>query len=258
MLGFNTYAASYMSRVVNVGGTTPGVLIQQAFEDLSVAVYKAFRPSGSQAPPLAAYPFYGGSAESHLLNLFGTDFEISWIGTLTHGSNGVNGNGTDSYGLTGVNPILDMDITSCAMGIYIRTNSAADVYDMGARTSATNAVHIRGRIAAGNAVGALGGASNTSVAVAASTGLFVVEKRASLVLVLYRNGVTIDSNSTASATLPNVSFIAIGASAGIGPLSSRQFAFAFVSQRKAPDGAVDHLALYTAVQAYETALGRAV
>ena len=50
----------------------------------------------------AVYPFYGGNAAAHAIDLMGS-FDITWNGTLTHDANGVTPNGSSGYGATGFN-----------------------------------------------------------------------------------------------------------------------------------------------------------
>jgi hypothetical protein len=49
------------------------------------------------------YPFAGGTASAHSLNLKNTETNrITWFGGLTHTALGVQGNGINGYGLTGL------------------------------------------------------------------------------------------------------------------------------------------------------------
>ncbi len=51
----------------------------------------------------AIYPFVGGNALSHSQNLKSSNFQITWIGGLTHNSSGVTGDGSTGFGNTGFN-----------------------------------------------------------------------------------------------------------------------------------------------------------
>ena len=53
---------------------------------------------------LLLYPFVGGSEASHAQNLKSSSFTISWVNASVHNSNGVTGNGTNSYGNTNFDP----------------------------------------------------------------------------------------------------------------------------------------------------------
>lgn len=247
-LGFNNYAARYMADVVTAGGTTPGLLVQQAIETLSVEMWAAQRGA-----PISVWPFYGGTEDSHAIDLFHR-FDITWSGTVTHNANGVMGDGSTGLGLTGINPAVALNPASVSMSIYSRTNAANDNYfDMGGSASGIS-MYIGARSAAGNAGFRIGGGAGGtfSGAVTASTGLFHVHRTSTVTAAATRNGVVAASSSVAVSSLPKVNFIAICAAAGLN-FSPRNIAFAHVGPH-----VTGHLAFYNAVQAYETALGRQV
>lgn len=253
-LGFNQYAARYMAKVVTAGGSTPGVLVRQAIETLAAEFWIRFNVATAIGPPLAVYPFYGGTADSHAINLYGDAFTIEWQDTVTHNVNGITGDGVAGLGRTGINPARDLTVTDFSFGMYSRTNAAADVYDIGVNTG-TASMYIRSRMVAGTFVSAAGGVgASMSVAVAASTGLFMARRNETNLGVAFRNGAVVDSTAVAVSSNPNATGVAVCAAAGSGGLSTRNIAFAFVAR----DFGNQFLALYNAVQAYETALGREV
>ena len=110
-----------MSKVVSAGGTAIGVLLQQSFEDMPMA----FKNSFIGTLPYGVWPFYGGNAASHGINMFGED-DITWYGTVTHNSNGITGNGTDATGHLHINLAARADPTKWSMAVYNRTNTASD------------------------------------------------------------------------------------------------------------------------------------
>jgi hypothetical protein len=71
---------------------------------------------------VALYPFIGGSASTHAVNLKspGT-YDITWYGGVTHNSNGITPNGTTGYGNTGINPSTVLNTNEGSMGFYSRT-----------------------------------------------------------------------------------------------------------------------------------------
>ena len=84
---------------------------------------------------IAIYPFVGGTSTTHKYNLknpVDTDaaFRLVFNGGWTHSSNGILGNGTNSYANTklGMN-ILPQD--NAHMTIYSRTNSTGNIVEMG-------------------------------------------------------------------------------------------------------------------------------
>lgn len=75
----------------------------------------------------ALYPFIGGTAASHSINLItpGT-YSITWSGTVTHDANGITGDGTTGYGSTGLTP-----------GLFTPSSGHIAVYNRTAAPSAT-------------------------------------------------------------------------------------------------------------------------
>lgn len=246
-LGFNTYAARYMADVVNAGGTTPAVNIQQYIEELAVKLFVA--QSGA---PVAAYPFYGGNSDSHAIDLF-HHHDITWTGTVTHNSNGVTGDGSTGFGSTGINPVLALSISSLSFSVYSRTASTSDTaYEAGILINSIG-IFIQCRNVAGNAVTRAGGApgGNFSGAVGASTGLFLIHRTTTNSAAGTRNGTVFGSSAVGIGNLPN-GFLTICAAAGLN-FSNRNLAFAHVGPKLG-----SHSDFYTIVQDFQTALGRQV
>lgn len=247
-LGFNNYAARYLAGVVNAAGTTPGVLVSYAVEALSVDLW--ILQAGA---PVSAWPFYGGNAAAHALDLY-RRHDITWQGTVTHDSNGATGDGTTGIGLTGINPAVALNPASCSMSVYSRTNSSADSrYEMGCFAGALY-MYILCRNVAGNAVTGLGGPAGASMtgAVGASTGLFNVHRVSTVAAGFTRNGVSVASTTVSSSSLPYVSFLSVCGAAGLN-FSARNLAFAHVGPQIG-----DHVAFNAAVNAYQVTLGRNV
>jgi hypothetical protein len=70
----------------------------------------------------AVYPFVGGTATSHSYNLVNTaQFQMSWTGSITHDSNGVTTN--NSYGNTGLVPSNDLILYNSHLSVYYTTSS---------------------------------------------------------------------------------------------------------------------------------------
>jgi len=74
------------------------------------------------------YPFVGGSSNSTAQNLKGTNYAITWAGTVWF-TNGVTGDGTTGYGSTGFNPSVTNNtiyqIASNHLFCYVGTTNAA-------------------------------------------------------------------------------------------------------------------------------------
>jgi len=89
---------------------------------------------------LGIYPLVGGTASSHSWNLKDTTkLKMRWVGGMTHDSNGVTGNGTNSYGqpditgTTGINATNYPPLTATNYGIslYQRNTSAEYIPQFG-------------------------------------------------------------------------------------------------------------------------------
>jgi len=89
---------------------------------------------------LGIYPLVGGTASSHAWNLRDTTkLKMRWVGGMTHDSNGVTGNGTNSYGqpditgTTGINATNYPPLTATNYGIslYQRNTSAEYIPQFG-------------------------------------------------------------------------------------------------------------------------------
>jgi hypothetical protein len=76
------------------------------------------------------YPFVGGSAVTNSFNLADPSVgRITWSGTVTHNANGITGDGTSGHGDTNV-VLSGTDAYLVAMGVYSRTESTRDSYEL--------------------------------------------------------------------------------------------------------------------------------
>lgn len=212
----------------------------------------------------AIYPFVGGSAGSHAVNLKspGT-YNITWSGTVTHSSTGVQGNGSTGYGDTGLNPRSLMVDHSAHISAYLRTDSAANDMEV-AGGDGTYALLMRGKWTDNIAYGynnSRDGIDAAKIAAAnnpSSAAMYVSSRNTRYDGAIYRNGV---AGSLATDNVgwlqPNANMYVLARNnAGTAVnYSSRSVAFISIG-----DGltATDVSNLYTLVQAYQTTLGRQV
>ena len=200
----------------------------------------------------AVYPFVGGTATSHSYNLVNTaQYQITWNGGVTHSNLGVQGNGTNGYGNTGLNDSSVMTLNNAHISIYSRTNSDALYCDMGVISGSdettifakyTNTFYPR--------------VQNTNNGITNSTssqGLFIANRVSSTEVRAFQNGTLklITNNSSAKVNLNH--FICAASRNGDTFHSARQYAFSSIG-----DGLTDTEAanFYTAVQAFQTSLNR--
>ena len=208
----------------------------------------------------AIYPFVGGTAAKHRFNLKspGTtagDFYLTFYGGDTHSVNGYKPSGTNGYSDSQLIPSNVLSLNSNGIGYYATesTTSLGDPIQMGANNSGTQSL-----ILASKSTTMFGGANGTNInnSISGGAGLFSVHRTSSTVTTIYKNNTTINSGNS-GGTLPST-FIYIGTiSVNSVPYTSgyvnSEFRFAYIS-----DGlnSTEINSLYTAVQAYQTTLGR--
>jgi hypothetical protein len=81
-----------------------------------------FKEIGAWTPSLAIYPYIGGTANTHAVNMKtpGT-FNLTYFGTLTHSANGIQFDGSTGYASTGLTPNTSLVSTSTNLYTYIRS-----------------------------------------------------------------------------------------------------------------------------------------
>lgn len=218
---------------------------------------------------LAFFPLLGGTAASHSLNgkSPGT-YDVTWSGSVTHDSNGVQGDGSTGKGLTGLVPSSVMTLDNTHVSVYSRTDSSVDQCECGAWGGSANYMGMFVKYTNDGGYLYMNSPDGTYPTPQIASGdnpssaAFYVGSRTSSSsgdCVMYRNGVagttTAGSNSGKSLPTVELSLLAVNSSGSYTQHSARQVAFISVG-----DGltATDVANLYTLVQAFQTALGRQV
>jgi hypothetical protein len=209
----------------------------------------------------AVYPFVGGTATTHKYNLIDpqdTDpaFRLDFQGGWTHSSTGALPNGSTGYANTFITPSSSLQLNSAHIGMYSRTNlQSGQGVDIGELINnqlmyLSLSYLIHGVISNLNN-GGFGGTAG----IVNTQGLFVSSRTANNLWSIYKNNSSLANRTTASAAL-STSTMVLGKT-GNDPVehSAREFAFASIG-----DGldATEVSNLYTAVQAFQTTLGRQV
>lgn len=210
----------------------------------------------------AIYPFVGGTSSTHKWNLkdpADTDaaFRLVFSGGGTHSSTGYQPNGTNGYGDTKLNNNT-ISQNSGHISIYVRNNTTGLFTDIGADDLTNSCTSIWSRYndltynQMHNQSGNYLTYSNSN-----SQGYYISNRVASNNLSAWKNG-TKNATATTLSRTPSNRLIFIGALNDNGTAnfySNRNYAFASIG-----DGLTDTEAanLYTAVQAYQTTLGRSV
>jgi hypothetical protein len=208
----------------------------------------------------AIYPFVGGSATSHKWNLkdprdLDAAYRLVFNGGWTHTGTGALPNGSNGYADTKLKP-TDMVQNSAHMSTYLRTQLDNGV-DMGCSTNYYFFISAN-QGASQPPRGPLNLYSFSYTGLNLPTQAFYLASRTdSTTNKLYRN-TSIISNQTNTSSVPEAYNIYLGAgnrNNSIWQPSAREQAFSSIG-----DGLTDAevTALYTAVQTYQTSLGRQV
>lgn len=208
----------------------------------------------------AVYPFVGGSATSNSKNLINpSTYSITWAGGLTHNSSGVTGS-TNGYGNTGIAPNSALSLNSTHLSVFMKTAGGASKTPIGVCEAGYNKftgiitdINI-GYNAVFYDVNASNG-GNTFQAFPSNTGFILANRTASNQSTIYRNGVSLGSNSVNSSSLStyNITILALNNNGSIGGYSPSNLQFASIG-----DGlsGADITAFNTAVTTFNTTLGR--
>jgi hypothetical protein len=211
----------------------------------------------------AVYPFGGGTAAAHAINAKnpGT-YDITWAGGGgTHNANGFTPNGSTSYGNTGINASSVLTFTDCHISTYSRTTVLSlNQIDIGAEVGGGGRLYISPatslndfQLTIGNGATIIAGSQGSD-----TLGQYLVTRRGTTDSEAYKNGSSIGTNGVNSGSLPNLN-ITIGAlnydDGNRYNFSSRNLAFASIGAGLTDTEAAN---FYSAVQAFQTTLGRQV
>jgi hypothetical protein len=209
------------------------------------------------------YPMVGGTASQHKFNLknpLDTDgaFRMTFHGGVTHSSNGITF-ATNGYADTKWSPSANSTTSNVSGGAYSRTNLTADYALFGSLNLAFEGLCIFPKIAAGNTFFSANNNLSDGNAnfVTDTRGLFHVNRDSSTVTRLFRNGSSIRTATVGSITPPAFA-VFFGARNYAGITQSYfngNLAFGFLGDTLTLTEAAN---FYTAVQAFQTTLGRQV
>jgi len=214
----------------------------------------------------AIYPFCGSTATQQKYNLkdprdLDAAYRLVFSGGWTHSSNGALPNGTNGYANTFLNPNSVLINNNNSLAFYSRTDTNGLFADMGvANATSTTQLGIYLRYS-GNCLADSGTytESRINASTSNSLGFFNSIRTSTTSFKVFKNGSSIGNNSTTNtvASLPNFNLFlsAYNLAGSAVQYSNRQCAFASIG-----DGLTDTEAanFYTAVQAYQTTLGRQV
>ena len=208
----------------------------------------------------AIYPIVGGVASSHSVNLktpgtYNLTFATGW----THSSNGMTPNGA-TFANTNISPLTNLSQNSTHLSYYSRTNTTGTEVEIGVQSNnGLNYTIIEIRTTNSTSYLINSGITGThTVTDTDSRAFYIGTRTASNVINGFRNSTKILNSSTVSTNNPerNIYLGAMHNSIGVAQYNStKQCAFASIG-----DGLTDTDAanFYTAVQAYQTTLGRSI
>jgi len=209
----------------------------------------------------AIYPFVGGTATTHKFNLKNpvdsdAAFRLVFSGGITHSSTGLISNGTNGFYTTKFNTSINGSQNNQSLGIYVRTNldGFSSSLDFGNEFAVGPLLHIYTKVNIGlgqQFASRLNDATYQGQSNLDSRGFYAIS-RTSSVDYLKQIDTSISTISQASTGLANAEILGFKNSTIYTP---REQAFAFIG-----DGLINtELSnYYTAVQAFQTTLGRQV
>ena len=251
---FDPDALLYITNA-NITDATQKSAVNELFLDLKSA--------GFYTKMKAFYPMVGGSASSHKFNAkdprdLDVAFRLSFVGGWTHSSNGATPNGTTAYADTFYKPSNGL-LDSAHISYYSRTSATAGTaIDMGS-IGGTNYYHAHIKYTGDLMYGLINTSTvfSTSMPGDVSQGLYCFSRINSATIQSYKNG-TIRSvlGSTSSARNTNNIYFGAGNVNGVASqFGTKQIAFASLGEGL---NDAENTVLYTAVQKFNTTLGRNV
>jgi hypothetical protein len=220
----------------------------------------------------AVYPFVGGTSSTHKWNLknpldTNAAFRLQFNGGWTHSSTGALPNGTNAFADTYLSPNLQQSLTSGHFGLYSRTSAASTTINgaSGIRDGSGIGVQLYlRRQNNGRLIAMWGEGTNDFVLAANETdakGLYLGSRTANNSLKYYKNASIIAQTSlnqttnTLSSNTYYLSALNLSGFGMVGTYDNKEIAFASIG-----DGLTDTEAanFYTAIQAFQVALGRQI
>jgi PKD repeat protein len=215
----------------------------------------------------AIYPMVGGTATTHKFNLkdprdLNAAFRLSFSGGWTHSANGALPNGSNAYADTFfANNNSFAAANSCGISAYLRTNVLNQGCDMGGggnSAAGTDGCYIYSSFDGIYYANANGSVLTPGTANSDTRGFYITSRNNSNTQYSYHkrhSSGNIDATNVTAIGTQNGSNIIIGAGNNISNYSTRQTAFNTIHEGLS---LVEIDALYTAIQAMQTTLGRQV
>jgi hypothetical protein len=168
-------------------------------------------------------------------------------------SQGYTGDGASTYLNTHYNPVSDgvrFTTNSAALGVYSRTNTAVDGFDIGSYDGTD--LYLASKFTDTNFYGAINCGTNAATTVTDTLGLIIASRTSSSNIDLVKNGSSLGSFSSSSTSMVNLDQFILARNGSGYPsyFSTRQLAISFIG-----GGDISQSLFYTAVQDFATAIG---
>ena len=202
----------------------------------------------------ALYPFAGGTSTKHSYNFINTAaYQLSFVGGWTHSSTGSLPNGTNAYANT--NLLASSFGSNYMLSFYSRTNSSGLKSDLG---TYNNSIGLEIITRDSNTINIDVPSPNfrLSTTNSDSRGFYIVANNSTITRKVYKNSTEIISSSFLNVNLENLNLIF--SAWGYLPqmrYSNRELAFGGFGSNFTATDATNY---YTAVQRFQTTLGRQV
>ena len=258
-------AISYLNRVVTSGGT-----VNATASGATITMFNSLFSNNLWNKITTFYPVLGGVAASHSINAksSGGTYDLVFNGGWTHTVNGMQGNGTNNYANTSLNPNSVFGTDTTHLSIYVNLQGGGNrIYDIGSNDqdgTLTQQLNITAKRSsgtgnntlfdAGDFDGGNGRVSTTSEA--SASGMTVGSVRSTTDRTLYRNGSNIATQTANEPIIYSTRTLYIGAqhtSFGAGYFSENQYAFATIGSGLTNTEIVN---LSSIINTYQTSLGR--
>lgn len=206
----------------------------------------------------ALYPFVGGTANRHSINLKNpAQYKITWSPTgVTHNANGITGDGIAGYGDTGY-VIAAAHKDNFHMSAYIRNDVSVGFKCAIGSASDGNVIQLL-PFQTGNLFQS---SINQNIASTApnisSKGNYIGSRLASNRSIAYKNTSKLFENTTASSSTPSISLFLLSRhlSTSLSYLSDFNIAFSSIGEAL---NDIDSIIFFTITQQYETYLNRQI
>lgn len=257
---FDADAEAFLVASANDGDPTISAATHQLFTDL--------KDAGIYTKMKGLWLIVGGTAAKHKWNAvdprdLDAAFRLTFVGAWTHGATGMNASGSyPNHARTFLVPSAVLTENDTHLAVYSRTNNNVGD-DIGAHGSGNGKVLYLSCRTSGNFDAVMNQTASAveivSAANADGRGFYVASRRSSTDFETYKNGVSQGTYTIAEAgARPDFDFF-IGdrnfGGAGLGNNSQKEYALISVGDSLTDQNVTDYT---TAVQAFETTLGRAV